>query len=355
MEQELFQAAYLGDINLINDLIQTPGINVNVADLEGSTVVWYAVSGGNIAVLQRLIEAGADVNLPPGSLVNPPLLVAIHKGREEMVDMLLTAGADVNATHRTTSVLACTIGAFWNPRIVSKLIQAPGVNVNFISDAPGSTAPLHTAAIFNRLEAMQWLLLAGADPNIRTSDKYYVQAGCTPIYYAALCAGRGGIELLIDAGADVNAQNKLGDTALHIAAARGSLHNVELLLNSGADPFIRNAKGRTALQAAASRFSFYELHDDPAIGEPWFPIISRLVAVGDRNWDYVPVPCPGLGQALLPVWKDAPQDLPELFARLPKQSQNLVRTCLRVMHCGLHMPEELRMLVLAAVLQLEET
>ena len=62
------------------------------------------------------------------------------------------------------------------------------------------------------------------------------------------------IESLISSGANVNAKNNLGRTALHLAAILGKCESAELLIGGGADV---NAKdkcaGRTALHYAASQ------------------------------------------------------------------------------------------------------
>lgn len=355
--ETLCRASYDGNVDLVNEVLDTPGITVNGVNNEGMTPLWCAVSGGSVAVLRRLIAAGASVDWRVESGIKAPLLMAAEDGREELVQVLICAGADINITNGTSTVLSRTIASFWNPRVIYNLI-AEGADVNKVLEVPNSMAPLHTAAQFNRLQVMEWLLAAGADPNVRTPENSYGQSEtesrCTPLYFAALSPGSGAMKLLLQFGADVNAQNCQGDTALHIAAVQGMINKVEMLLEFGADASIKNDRGQTALQAASSRFTFYEMREDPMYtGGAWFPVISLLVAAGDRSWDHVPTPCPGLGRAMLPVWLAAPQDLPYLFARLPKKMKELVHASLRAMHGPLH-PEELRMLILATALRLEE-
>ena len=62
--------------------------------------------------------------------------------------------------------------------------------------------------------------------------------------------GRGNTEQvreLLDAGADINIQDKFGETALMRAAAWGHTGVMELLIRAGADPGIKNNEGRTAI------------------------------------------------------------------------------------------------------------
>jgi ankyrin repeat protein len=74
----------------------------------------------------------------------------------------------------------------------------------------------------------------------------------TPLMIAAGLqqAGSGVLDVLIKAGAEVNAQADGGETALMEAAKEGNEESASFLLNHGADPTIKDSKGRTALDKA---------------------------------------------------------------------------------------------------------
>lgn len=76
-------------------------------------------------------------------------------------------------------------------------------------------------------------------------------AGITPLMYAALYSDRTSARLLLDAGADPNARNDAGATALMWAV--DDLEMTRLLLDRKADPNVRSADGRSALMLAAGR------------------------------------------------------------------------------------------------------
>lgn len=61
------------------------------------------------------------------------------------------------------------------------------------------------------------------------------------------------VQMLIEAGSDVNARNKNGDTALTIAALNGNAAIIKMLLKAGADTSIRNKQKMRALDIAAQR------------------------------------------------------------------------------------------------------
>jgi ankyrin repeat protein len=111
--------------------------------------------------------------------------------------------------------------------------------------------PLHAAASSGNLEVVR--ILIEYDPayiNARDED------GWTPLLWAS---GRHNfndgsvLRLLLEHGADLNAQNRVGRTPLHRASFNGAVEVVRLLLEHGADVEAKNIVGGTALQEAADR------------------------------------------------------------------------------------------------------
>jgi hypothetical protein len=86
---------------------------------------------------------------------------------------------------------------------------------------------------------VQLLLAAGANPNHRSFS------GDTPFMASAI--SRSFDDDLVRAGADVNAQDVGGMTALMILAARGEADDVGAALKAGANPSLTDAKGQAAL------------------------------------------------------------------------------------------------------------
>lgn len=106
--------------------------------------------------------------------------------------------------------------------------------------------PLMLAASLGNLEMVRALLKAGA--NLKAMD----ERGYTPLFYAIYNPelDRGFPEVakvLIDAGAEVEAQIFYGVRPLMLAAGSGEAGVVDVLLKAGADPKARNEGGRTAL------------------------------------------------------------------------------------------------------------
>ena len=110
---------------------------------------------------------------------------------------------------------------------------------------PQASTPLHLAADLGRESVVQLLLEEGA--SLSAEDT----AGATPLHYAALQRHEVVAHLLLDNGAAVSAVDKGGGTALHCAAYHGFEDVALLLLKHGADVSGKDIDGRTPLHATA--------------------------------------------------------------------------------------------------------
>jgi ankyrin repeat protein len=127
------------------------------------------------------------------------------------------------------------------------LDASPGSINAFSSDG---WTPLHLAAAFGTPEAVQLLLESGASVSAVSKNAQTNQ----PLH-AALALGRNTetIRLLLDAGADPNARQTAGFTAIFSAAAANRRDLCELLVGHGASPGILNDFGQSAAGFARER------------------------------------------------------------------------------------------------------
>ena len=104
------------------------------------------------------------------------------------------------------------------------------------------------------------------------------------------------------------------------------------LINAGANVRFRNIQGYTPAQLLYNR-RLTKLPEAEVLNK-FAPLFVALVAApgGDRSWDSVPMPCPGIGEALYPVWCTNFDELPYLFARLEEPLKPVARTALLYLH-----------------------
>ena len=100
---------------------------------------------------------------------------------------------------------------------------------------------LHLASFFGRLEVVEALLAAGADPNSAAAN----QSAVRPLHSAAATRQADIAARLLQAGGDPNARQEGGWTPLHAAVLNGDRALEALLLAHAADPTLANDDGRT--------------------------------------------------------------------------------------------------------------
>ena len=142
-----------------------------------------------------------------------------------MSEILIEARADVNFVFKDRSALMLAVEK-GNNRIVSLLLQA-GADVNR-QNKDGDTALLHVAEQGNAC-LLNMLIKAGADVNGIFQD------GETALMLALIRGQSQCVAALINAGADVNAKSRRGETALCYAISGRNDDCIKLMIKAGAD------------------------------------------------------------------------------------------------------------------------
>lgn len=148
----LASAVSFGVVNAVERVINA-GADVNPTS--GSPPLCIAASRGNLEIVRLLISADADINSMSG---NPPLYVAISYGNLEIMRLLVSASVDINPT--SSSPLLYIAILHGNLEIMCLLVSA-GININPISDNP----PLYIAVSYGDLDIVRLLVSAGANVN----------------------------------------------------------------------------------------------------------------------------------------------------------------------------------------------
>ena len=208
--------------------------------------IHYAAALGQTNVINELLAAGCPVDARACSN-DTPLHVAIMHGQIESIKLLLENNADAHLAGQYGSTVlhcACSLskraGDWSNEADVAKACQIVRIltekhNANLNTrDANGRT-PLQYA---RDATLVQTLLAAGADPLVTDTH------GRTLLHDAVTCSNaKDKIQILLDAGIDVNARDLDGRNALFNAHYR----HVHTLTRSGADVNARDNTGNTPL------------------------------------------------------------------------------------------------------------
>lgn len=198
--------------------------------------VFYAAKRQNVKIIKYYLARGVDVNTVYGyqctswcwdylnlegeydliyrgagsgewSYSGTLLDVAVAKNNLQMVKLLLTHGADINA-----------------------------------QIALGLT-PLGRAVNRDNLQMVKFLIAHGAD----------AKKDVTALHEAIYKGNKKMIELLITHGADINAKDGTGETLLHVAARSGKKETVKLLLAKGANVLAKDIYGKTPLGTTSNQ------------------------------------------------------------------------------------------------------
>jgi ankyrin repeat protein len=261
----LLWAAAEGHVDVVETLIEV-GADFTTPLDSGFTPFLFAVREGHLGVVRLLLSAGVDVNGAVDEVVRgeqtyrtgrpvrvgtTPLLLAVTNAHWDVAAALLEAGADPNADGPGYTAL----------HIVPK-VRKPGVGDN--DPAPDGSGRMTS------LEFVRKLVEHGADVDARMpirrnlNNTRHHEPGSTPFMLASLVADAELMRTLVDLGADPLVTNAENSTPLMAAAGLGTAapeeeagseeeagDAVRLLLHLGADIDAVNAEGDTAMHGAA--------------------------------------------------------------------------------------------------------
>ncbi len=244
-------AAIKGNINILQLLLDADA-DVNLPGSSGNTALSKAAFHGKLDSVKMLVKAGALVNAKEHHQMSP-LHWAGLSGHNDIVSFLLENKADINAknVNKETALVLCT--GKGHDLVVKTLLNTKyecDVDVittigRTIEVMTGHTA-LHAASRDGRVTIVRHLLIAGAKVDIKDGTQR------TPLMWASKVGHIEVVELLIQSNCQVNFRNSLGQSSLYEATHGSHVHIVELLLLKGANPNIATTSGKTPLLRAVS-------------------------------------------------------------------------------------------------------
>lgn len=242
----LSRAAESGDKEIVQMLLATGKVDINGRDGEHKeTALIWAAKNGHTAIVELLLDAGADVNVKEQELGETALTLAIENGHETIVQALLDKGADVH--QRDFSGHTPLFTTTWqNGGTMMKLLLDRGVDVNARNE--DEQTPIFITCAYGSVELAKLLLDAGAD-----IDAVDIK-GRTPLFFATALHQKDIISLLLERGYDINSRDKEGRTAIYSAIGSGDKDVVNLLLSTNAvDIYNKDESGMTPIDWAKDR------------------------------------------------------------------------------------------------------
>jgi ankyrin repeat protein len=316
----LHEAVKHGDLPAVRAAIEL-GVDVNAVDneltglesgeprVQRETALFIAARDGHAQIVRVLLDAGADPNIICSESGTALTIAAARDNRSEIVQMLLKGGADPllarplgwNALQWATIksdyasfllLLRATQSDSTPPQVRTETIQAAARRhddlrhrIMKVLKTAESMEPLADAARNGPLARLQGALSRGADPNQRDAGD-----GWTALHWAAGYEGDASrVRLLLDSGANPNANTTGGYTPLMAAVQVNCLERARLLLNAGADPNAVDEDKRSALHIAAWRGTAEMIESlltagaDPMLRNRWTQTPLDIAKARKRN------------------------------------------------------------------------
>lgn len=221
--------------------------DINAKGDKGWTLLHHAALANKADIIAFALTKGAQINVQANDK-STPLIVASQVGAKQVVTLLTEKGAEINA-RMTGGFTALHLAAQQGQTEVVKILITAGADKTLLSEPKGSgLQPIHLAALGGHVSAMSALYKAGVSIDALTGDKK------TPLMIALAAKQDKMANLIVNTGANLNAADSQGLTALMILASYdGSLELAKKVVDKGAKLETESKGNATALDYAKSK------------------------------------------------------------------------------------------------------
>ncbi|XP_065684627.1 serine/threonine-protein phosphatase 6 regulatory ankyrin repeat subunit A isoform X1 [Hydra vulgaris] len=217
-------ATKAGSIKIVQLLIEKCHANLNERSKDGSTLMHLAAKSGHVEVLSFFLKHKVSVRTPNRNGIEA-LHEACKRGFSVIVKLLIEHGAQIEKYTKDlyTPLHYAVLHGKYN---AAQILIGYGADVNAAGGTKNDT-PLHFASKLNRHSdhIIELLLLSGADSSILNLD------GESSLHVAVRLKNSAVAKLLIKDGASVIAKNNDGETPLHLSVSNSSILILLLILD----------------------------------------------------------------------------------------------------------------------------
>lgn len=213
-EQRLFAAIEAGQIDTVRELVSGDRTLVDARNTSGLSAVLVATYYGRNEIAKLLIDAGARLTI----------FEAAATGAQERVEQMLQKNPSAVNSFSTDGWTPLHLAVFFGRVNIVHLLHSKGADLNAVSENDQRVRPLHSAlANPNNAAVAQLLIDYGADVNATQAQGY------TPLHYAASNGLESIVRNLLVRSVDENARNAEGKTARELAIEKGHSAVADLL------------------------------------------------------------------------------------------------------------------------------
>ncbi|XP_042233916.1 protein phosphatase 1 regulatory subunit 12B-like isoform X12 [Homarus americanus] len=210
------------------------GADIDTANVDGLTALHAACIDDNLDMVEFLVDQGTDVNR--GDMEGwTPLHATASCGFNSIAKFLIDRGADLSLVNNDGDLAIDIADSDEMESLLQREIEDRGIDC----DASRNEEERRMLE-----DAQSWL------SNGYLADRPHPKTGAVALHVAAAKGYNKVMNLLIEAGADINSQDMDGWTPLHAAAHWGQRDAVEILCENNADMDVRNFVGQSAFDVA---------------------------------------------------------------------------------------------------------
>jgi len=240
-ESLLFVASASGKMDYVKVLLER-GADKEWRNIKGNTPLWIACCNTRMDVVEALLEAGCDPNTCNDDRV-VPLISCAQRGSVEIAEILMSYGAEVNIQNKNGDnplIIACRTG---QAEILELFLsKATEEDLQYCAKIDGFNA-VFSAAEQDRAECIHILHRFGASVKCRTRPDNQIIQYATPLHLTALYNCAAAAKVLLDLGAEIDAEDLAGMTPLHVAMLRGNFEVIKVLISRKANMFALDNAG----------------------------------------------------------------------------------------------------------------